>query len=196
MIGRLERIYACGNYGDQIVARDSTACRCSATCANMGPICTSMYTNGSARRPARWREQPENPEYLNPAYNDLDQLRRQYGRYQAYLDGVEINYKVAGSKGKIYLSAQGYVLPCCWHGAVFSEASMPERRPFAELVERLGGSEALDARIRGLRSVVESELFQSAIPASWDCKSVTGSKLAICALNCGAGYDPLDQQRD
>ncbi|HKJ52086.1 MAG TPA: radical SAM protein [Gammaproteobacteria bacterium] len=142
-----------------------------------------------------WLEQPENPDYLNPAYDDLDRVRRQYGSYQSYLDGVGIDCKVAGAKGKIYLSAQGYLLPCCWLGAVFSEASTPERRQFAELVEGHGGSEALNARTRGLRSVVESELFQRAIPASWDCNSVADGKLAICARTCGKDYDPLDRQR-
>ncbi len=145
---------------------------------------------------AYWLEPPRNPEYLNPAYEDLPQLRANHGDYAHYLDDVEIRCKVAGAKGKIYLSAQGYVLPCCWLGAVYSEASTPERRQFAELVDEFGGTAALDARERGLRAVVDGPLFQRAIPASWDLDSVAAGKLAICARTCGREYDPLDRQRD
>ncbi len=145
---------------------------------------------------AYWIEPPRNPEYLNPAYEDLPQLRASHGDYAHYLDDVEVRCKVAGTKGKIYLSAQGYALPCCWLGAVYSETSTPERRQFAELVEGFGGTVALDARERGLRAVVEGPLFQQAIPASWNLDSVAAGKLAICARTCGREYDPLDRQRD
>ena len=143
-----------------------------------------------------WLEQPTNPEYLNPAFGNLERVRQRYGEYQTYLDQVDINCKVAGGKRKIYLSAQGYALPCCWLGAVFSEASTPERQQFTELINRHGGSEALDARRIGLEAVIEGPLFQQAIPQSWDLASIADGKLAICARTCGKDYDPLDHQRD
>ena len=143
-----------------------------------------------------WLEQPQNPDYQNPAFGNLEVVKQRYGEYQTYLDKVEINCKVAGRKRKMYLSAQGYALPCCWLGAVFSESSTPERRQFAELIEDHGGSAALDARKHGLKAVVEGPLFQQAIPASWDQASIDDGKLAICARTCGKEYDPLDQQRD
>ncbi|MCP4470558.1 MAG: hypothetical protein GY815_07710 [Gammaproteobacteria bacterium] len=79
---------------------------------------------------------------------------------------------------------------------MFSETSTPERRQFAELIERHGGSAALDARIHGQKAVVEGPMFQQAIPASWDRKSIDDGKLSICARTCGKEYDPLDHQRD
>ncbi len=143
-----------------------------------------------------WLEQPRDPELCNPAYDDLEQVRARHGDYAHYLDEVGIDCKVAGSKGKIYLSAQGLVLPCCWLGAVYSESSTPERQQFAALVERFGGRAMLDAKTRGLRAVIEDSLFQKAIPQSWDLESVEAGKLAICARTCGREYDPLDLQRD
>ncbi len=143
-----------------------------------------------------WLEQPTNPEYLNPAFGNLEQVKQRYGEYQTYLDQVEINCKVAGSKGKIYLSAQGYALPCCWLGAVFSESSTAERQQFAELINEHGGSTAVDAKCNGLKQVIEGPLFQQAIPRSWDLQSIADGKLAICARTCGKEYDPLDHQRD
>ncbi len=143
-----------------------------------------------------WLEQPTNPEYLNPAFGNLEQVRQRYGEYQTYLDEVDIRCKVAGRKRKVYLSAQGYVLPCCWLGAVFSEASTPERQQFAELINQYGGSSVLDARHNGLKAVIEGPLFQQAIPQSWNLDSIAEGKLSICARTCGKDYDPLDHQRD
>ena len=143
-----------------------------------------------------WLEQPENPEYQNPAFGNLKQVKQRYGEYETYLDQVEVNCKVAGAKGKMYLSAQGYALPCCWLGAVFSEAGTAERQQFAELIKQYGGSAVLDARRNGLKQVIEGPLFQQAIPHSWDLLSIADGKLAICARTCGKEYDPLDHQRD
>ena len=143
-----------------------------------------------------WLEQPRGEENLNPAYSELDQVKTKYGSYQNYLDQVAVRCKVAGKKRKIYLSAQGYVLPCCWLGATYSEADNEERRQFAALVDKHGGKQALDARQHGLQAVIEGPLFQSVIPASWNLESVAAGKLAICARTCGVEYDPLDHQRD
>jgi len=306
-IARLKRIYACGNYGDPIVARDCI--EVFRYLREHGPnLNLDLHTNGSARRPEWWREladimkqgphylrfgidgledtnhlyrrgtdwktvmrsaqtfieaggqaewdflvfrhnehqvdearelaanmgfknffvrktgrfldageletsdrfevldkkgnfeyflqQPKNPDFHNPAFGNLEIVKKRYGEYQTYLDKVDIDCKVAGAKRKIYLSAQGYALPCCWLGAVFSESSTAERRQFADLLKDFGGSDAVNARQRGLEAVIEGPLFQQAIPASWDETSIANGKLAICARTCGKEYDPLDQQRN
>ena len=143
-----------------------------------------------------WLEQPSRAEFNNSAYDELDQVKQDFGNYQNYLDQVEVRCKVGGSKRKIYLSAQGYALPCCWLGAVFSESNTLERQQFARMIDQHGGKKALDARQIGLKEVIEGQLFQEIIPASWDKNSVEEGKLAICARTCGKAYDPLDHQRD
>ena len=307
LIGRLKRIYACGNYGDPMVARDCI--EVFRYLREHGPnLNLCLHSNGSARRPEWWRElagimkqgphylrfgidgledtnhlyrrgtdwktvmrsaaafidaggraewdflvfrhnehqveearqlaedmgfkkffvrktgrfldageletsdrfevldnkgsfeyfleQPKNADFQNPAFGNLEIVKQRYGEYQTYLDKVEIDCKVAGPKRKMYLSAQGYALPCCWLGAVFSESSTAERRQFADLLKSYGGIAAVDARKHGLKAVIEGPLFQQAIPASWDQTSIADGKLAICARTCGKEYDPLDQQRD
>jgi MoaA/NifB/PqqE/SkfB family radical SAM enzyme len=307
LIGRLKRIYACGNYGDPMVARDCI--EVFRYLREHGPqLNLCLHSNGSARRPEWWRElagimkqgphylrfgidgledtnhlyrrgtdwkmvmrsaeafieaggraewdflvfrhnehqveearklaedmgfqeffvrktgrfldageletsdrfevldkkgsfeyfleQPINPNHQNPAFGNLEVVKKRYGEYQTYLDKVDIDCKVAGPKRKMYLSAQGYALPCCWLGAVFSESSTPERRQFADLLDSYGGIAAVDARQHGLKAVIEGPLFQQAIPASWDQASIADGKLAICARTCGKEYDPLDHQRD
>jgi len=307
LIGRLKRIYACGNYGDPMVARDCI--EVFRYLREHGPkLNLCLHSNGSARRPEWWRElagimkqgphylrfgidgledtnhlyrrgtdwktvmrsaeafieaggraewdflvfrhnehqveearklaenmgfkeffvrktgrfldageletsdrfevldkkgsfeyfleQPINPDHQNPAFGNLEVVKKRYGEYQTYLDKVDIDCKVAGPKRKMYLSAQGYALPCCWLGAVFSESSTDERRQFADLLQAYGGIAAVDARKHGLKTVIEGPLFQQAIPASWDQTSIADGKLAICARTCGKEYDPLDHQRD
>ena len=307
LIGRLKRIYACGNYGDPMVARDCI--EVFRYLREHGPnLNLCLHSNGSARRPEWWRElagimkqgphylrfgidgledtnhlyrrgtdwktvmrsaaafidaggraewdflvfrhnehqveearqlaedmgfkkffvrktgrfldageletsdrfevldnkgsfeyfleQPKNADFQNPAFGNLEIVKQRYGEYQTYLDKVEIDCKVAGPKRKMYLSAQGYALPCCWLGAVFSESSTAERRQFADLLKSYGGIAAVDARKHGLKAVIEGPLFQQAIPASWDQTSIADGKLAICARTCGKEYDPLDHQRD
>jgi len=142
-----------------------------------------------------WLEQPINTELLNPAYEALGDIRHRHGSYQRYLDQVPIRCKVA-KKGKIYLSAEGLALPCCWLGATFSETHTPERRQFLDLIQAHGGKQALDARKHGLRAVIEGPLFQREIPQSWNRDSVAAGKLGICARICGREYDPLGKQRD
>lgn len=143
-----------------------------------------------------WLEQPINTDFLNPAYSELDSVKYKFGSYQNYLDNVEVSCKVAGKKRKIYLSGQGYVMPCCWLGATYSESDNAERRQFAGMVDGNGGPQALDAKLHGLKAVIEGPLFQSEIPKSWSLESVEAGKLAICARTCGVEYDPLDHQRD
>ena len=47
-----------------------------------------------------------------------------------------------------------------------------------------------------MAGVIASELFQQAIPGSWNQASIAAGKLAICARTCGRDYDPLERQRD
>jgi len=140
-------------------------------------------------------ELPNGEQYQNPALAALDDLRNQHGSYDNYLDDVKINCKVAGKKRKIYLSAEGLALPCCWLGATFSEVKNNDRRQFLELINANGGKQAIDTRLHGLEKVVNGPLFQQDIPKSWQKSNVANGKLAICARTCGVEFDPLGKQR-
>jgi MoaA/NifB/PqqE/SkfB family radical SAM enzyme len=142
-----------------------------------------------------WLEEPTNPEYLNPAFEDLDQIKQRYGTYSAYLDTVQIYCKVA-EKGKVYISAEGLVLPCCWLGSIFTTKRSAQRDQFIDMIENAGGRSVLDARKHGIKGVIGGSLFQKDIPESWDKSSVADGKLATCARTCGVDFDPLGKQRD
>ena len=140
-------------------------------------------------------ELPVSEQFKNPALAELGELRSQHGNYDNYLDEVKIKCKVAGKKRKMYLSAEGLALPCCWLGATFSEVKNKDRRQFLEMINANGGKQALNARHHGLESVVNGPLFQQEIPESWHKSDVANGKLAICARTCGVEFDPLGKQR-
>jgi MoaA/NifB/PqqE/SkfB family radical SAM enzyme len=142
-----------------------------------------------------WLELPRNEEYLNPAYDDLTPVAEKYGDYDSYLDQSSIQCKAAMGKQKLYISAQGLALPCCWLGEVFSEIHNPARRQFVDLVNANGGKQMLDTNRHDRETIVNGPLFQRQIPESWQLESIASGKLAICARNCGLEYDALGKQR-
>ena len=142
-----------------------------------------------------WLEQPDNEAYLNPAYDDLTDVAEKYGDYDRYLDQVNVECKAADGKRKLYISAQGLAVPCCWLAEVFSEMHNPARRQFIDLVNANGGRQVLDTAHHNLETIVNGPLFQQHIPQSWQLDSVDCGKLAICARNCGQEYDALGKQR-
>ena len=142
-----------------------------------------------------WLEQPQNEIFINPAFDGLSEIAQEHGDYQNYLDQVNIRCKAAKGKRKLYISAQGLALPCCWLGAVFSEVHSPERRQFLDMINANGGKRALDTNQLDLEAIVNGPLFQQQIPQSWKQNSIDGGKLAICARVCGKEYDSHGQQR-
>ncbi len=142
-----------------------------------------------------WLEQPRDKKYINPAFDKLTDIAQKHGDYEKYLDQVGIQCKAAQGKRKLYISAQGLAVPCCWLGAVFSEMHNPERRQFLDMIDANGGKQVLDAVRYDLESIVNGPLFQQHIPDSWQLDSVACGKLAICARICGQEYDSYGTQR-
>ena len=56
---------------------------------------------------------PLSPAYQNSALAELQDLRNRYGSMDRYLDRAVVQCKVQANNS-IYVSAEGYVLPCCW----------------------------------------------------------------------------------
>ena len=82
-LGRLKRIYACGNYGDPIVARDCI--EVFRYLRDNGPeLNLDLHTNGSARRPDWWRElamiMKQGPHYLRFGIDGLADTNHLYRR--------------------------------------------------------------------------------------------------------------------
>jgi hypothetical protein len=135
-IAGLKRIYACGNYGDPIVARECI--EVFRYLREHDPeLNLCLHTHGSARRPDWWRQSSgitkQGPHYLRFGIDGLEDSNHLYRRgtdwktvmrsaetfiaagghaewdflvFKHNAHQVEVNCKVAGGKGKMYLSAR------------------------------------------------------------------------------------------
>jgi MoaA/NifB/PqqE/SkfB family radical SAM enzyme len=74
---------------------------------------------------------PLSPAYQNSALAELQDLRNRYGSMDRYLDRAVVQCKVQANNS-IYVSAEGYVLPCCW---LAGQLRNPVMRTHAEILE-------------------------------------------------------------
>ena len=138
-------------------------------------------------------ERPVNPAYQNRAFEGLQGLKRRYGDMQRYLDEVEIHCKVR-SEGSLYISSEGYVLPCCWLAGHVRGPGGAGRRQLLAMLEQLGGTDHIDARRRSIRAIVEDAFFQRLLPQSWDKPGCGAGRLLTCARVCGQEFDRRSAQ--
>jgi hypothetical protein len=138
-------------------------------------------------------ERPLGPEYQNQALVKLKILHDGYGSTEQYLDRAEIQCKVQ-AMGSIYISADGYVFPCCWLGAQLRNRAQRTRAEILDLLEALGGTRQVDGRRRSIRAIVEDRFFQSLIPETWSKSSCAEGKLRTCARVCGHDFKAYEAQ--
>jgi MoaA/NifB/PqqE/SkfB family radical SAM enzyme len=139
-------------------------------------------------------ERPVNPAYQNQALGGLRDLQGRYGSMDRYLDQAEIQCKVQALKS-IYVSAEGYVLPCCWlAGQLHNHHKVRTPAEILGLLEALGGTNHIDGKRRGLRAIVEGDFFQRLVPGSWSKPSCPEGKLRTCAGVCGHEFKQYEAQ--
>jgi hypothetical protein len=131
---------------------------------------------------------------LNTSSVYMGEIARKSGGYQAYLDSTEIDCK-AQRESEIYVSAEGLVFPCCYLASFYRGNSRRSRSQFADLLERHGGRSAINGRLRSIEDIVSGSVFQQAVPASWEAKSVTNGRLAVCSSACGASSATKSQYK-
>jgi MoaA/NifB/PqqE/SkfB family radical SAM enzyme len=101
--------------------------------------------------------------------------------YVDTMNTADIHCLVEKSKS-IYISAQGFVYPCCWLAQIVPVNRMSEKKQqIIDLIQAHGGFDSIDAKEFPIEFIVESDLFQFAIPNGWDKGS---NRLKICAKQC------------
>ena len=133
-------------------------------------------------------EPPCNSEYRNDADTlELQATLRRYGSIDAYYDRACIDCK-AQKDAEAYLSAEGYLFPCCFLGG-----ELYNRRVESQLLRVLTehGQSLESLRVTDKRSileVLETALFTHLTVASWGKASVQQGKLRMCAAVCGTEH--------
>jgi MoaA/NifB/PqqE/SkfB family radical SAM enzyme len=128
---------------------------------------------------------PASPEWTNEALVSLGGLRKKHGSFQGYLDATEITCK-AVKEGSLYVSADGYAIPCCYLGSHIHRPGLTAINDlFLHEVDKIGGIERLNAKHRPLQEIVDGSIFQGAVPEGWQ----RGKKRNLtCARICGDDF--------
>lgn len=132
-------------------------------------------------------------KYQNKALTKQDALIEKYGSMDAYYDVAPINCKVAKERS-LFVTAEGLALPCCWTAGRMYKwwHKDPKVEQIWDHIDNAGGKEFLDAT-KGLDKVFATGIFDS-IQQSWEVKGCDNGKLKVCAMKCGAEFDPFAEQ--
>ena len=129
-------------------------------------------------------------KYQNKALQKQDIIINKYGSMDAYYDAAPIVCKVK-KENSLYITAEGLALPCCWTAGRMYK--WWHKDPKVEQIwDFIPNKTALDAR-QGLDKVFDTGIFED-IQNSWSKPSCAEGKLKVCAMKCGAEFDPFGEQ--
>ena len=132
-------------------------------------------------------------KYQNKALSKQDKIIEKYGSMDAYYDAAPIVCKVK-KENSLFITAEGLAMPCCWTAGRMYK--WWHKDPYIEQIwthiDIAGGKNAIDARI-GLKEVFNTGIFDT-IERSWKYESCSLGKLKVCAMKCGAEFDPFAEQ--
>ena len=129
-------------------------------------------------------------EYINKALSKQEVIINKYGSMDAYYDAAPIVCKVAKEKS-LFITAEGLALPCCWTAGRMYKWWHKDPK-IEQIWDFIPNKRKLDARL-GLRKVFETGVFDD-IQSSWNKSSCSDGKLKVCAMKCGAEFDPFAEQ--
>jgi MoaA/NifB/PqqE/SkfB family radical SAM enzyme len=128
-------------------------------------------------------------KYVNKALSKQEVIINKYGTMDAYYDAAPIICKVK-KDNSLFITAEGLAMPCCWTAGRMYK--WWHKDPKVEQIWDFIDKDALDAR-NGLEQVFATGVFDR-IQDSWNKPSCGDGKLKVCAMKCGAEFDPFGEQ--
>jgi MoaA/NifB/PqqE/SkfB family radical SAM enzyme len=125
---------------------------------------------------------PVAAEHRHPVAGELQSAAERQQSYGDFLAARTIQCQVADSKS-LYISARGYVLPCCWLGGMLHNPENAETRQFTTEFGELEATGSIDGLKKSLETIVMGDFFQREISSRWP-KGSPG-RLEVCARVCG-----------
>ncbi len=137
---------------------------------------------------------PVNKENQNLALLKQAEIEKSYGSMREYYDTCKIKCKAIDKK-EIFITAEGLLMPCCWTGGRMYKWWHKDYRveQIWDHIDAAGGKDAINVIHNGIESVVSGPLLRS-IEDSWSKSSLKDGKLGVCAMKCGAEFDPFNAQ--
>jgi len=132
----------------------------------------------------RYLQPPTDERYVNKGVvSETKRVIEKFGSMENYYDSAKICCKALKGK-EIYISAEGFVFPCCWLGHQHG-GMMPDRdRQFLKLLKN--GLEEIDAKRKPISEILSSEIYTTSLPNSWSLPSVRKGKIKTCSRICGS----------
>jgi MoaA/NifB/PqqE/SkfB family radical SAM enzyme len=133
-------------------------------------------------------------KFVNNALKKQDVIIKKYGNMDEYYDAVPIVCKVK-DEGNLFITAEGLALPCCWTaGRMYKWWNKDFRvEQIWDYIDEVGGKDSLNAKLNGLKKVFDTGIFDN-IESSWNKSNCANGKLKVCAMKCGAEFDPFKEQ--
>jgi len=129
-------------------------------------------------------------KYVNKALSKQEVIINKYGSMDAYYDAAPVICKVK-KENSLFITAEGLALPCCWTAGRMYK--WWHKDPKVEQIwDFIPDISALQAR-NGLEAVFATGIFER-IQDSWAKPSCGDGKLKVCAMKCGAEFDPFAEQ--
>jgi MoaA/NifB/PqqE/SkfB family radical SAM enzyme len=130
-------------------------------------------------------EPPTMARFKNAASKDFDNISAKFGNMDTYLDVADIDCK-AITKKEIYISAEGFVFPCCWTaGQMYKWWQKPGEAQIWEHIDQFD----INAINTPIEKIVNT--FFNSIEEAWE---VGPNRLKVCALKCNKKFDPFAAQ--
>lgn len=127
---------------------------------------------------------PTNEEYRNINLKTIPQIESEYGSLELFYDKTPIRC-VVKEQQDIYVSARGYVFPCCWIGGVHNDMHPISEQQTKNLYKDYS---MIDLNKNSLEDIFKTGVFQT-IEKSWNLPSQQDGKLRICARNCSSNHN-------
>jgi MoaA/NifB/PqqE/SkfB family radical SAM enzyme len=129
--------------------------------------------------------------HLNLALQNETAILKQFGSFEAYLKTTPVQCKVAQEKS-VYVSAEGYVWPCCWTALrMYPWYTKEKGDPVWSLFkDHREGIDAIHLNKHTIEEIVNGEIFQKVFPQHWEPEN----RLKVCAKTCGQKFDAFAQQ--
>ena len=87
--------------------------------------------------------------------------------------------------GEVYISANGYMLPCCFLGGIFGQFHSSYSRFQFNTMIREYGLEKFDLKNQSMVDVLEGPYFQKFFLDGWSKDTIEGGKMLFCLETCG-----------
>ena len=130
-------------------------------------------------------EPPTMERFRNKANKQFDDVTTKFGSMENYLDVANIDCK-AIKKSEIYISAEGYVFPCCWTaGQMYKWWQQSGEAQIWEHIDKYN----INAIVTPIEEIVNT--FFNSIEEAWE---VGPNRLKVCALKCNRQFDPFAAQ--